>query len=231
QTTASTAQPSETTTTTTTTTNQPGPPVVSGGYVHDFTANGTSSNFYTITGNLSTSKGTVDYNGLKLTQCLKMESATNITFNAESAGKLTLVFVEPAATIKIDGTKYTSSGDGTITVDLKAGSHTVTKADTANLFYMVYSAEGTTTPSGNNLMGDANEDNKVNISDAVLIMQSIANPEEFKISAQGKLNGDVVDNGGGLTNIDALAIQYVEIKTITSDTFPITAIELDALGQ
>ncbi|MDE6101915.1 MAG: polysaccharide lyase, partial [Ruminococcus sp.] len=229
QTTASTAKPSDTTTTTTT--KQPGTPVVSGGYIHDFTANGTSSNFYTITGNLSTSKGTVDYNGLKLTQCLKMESATNITFNAESAGKLTLVFVEPAATIKIDGTKYTSSGDGTITVDLKAGSHTVTKADTANLFYMVYSAEGTTTPSGNNLMGDANEDNKVNISDAVLIMQSIANPEEFKISAQGKLNGDVVDNGGGLTNIDALAIQYVEIKTITSDTFPITAIELDALGQ
>ncbi|MDE6665059.1 MAG: Cohesin domain protein [Ruminococcus sp.] len=79
--------------------------------------------------------------------------------------------------------------------------------------------------------GDANCDGNVNISDAVLIMQSISNPEEFKVSAQGKLNGDVVDNGGGLTNIDALAIQYVEIKTITPDAFPMTSADLDALAS
>ncbi len=226
--TQTTAPTNSTTTTTTTTTATNKPPVVAGGYVHDFTANGTSSSFYTITGNLSTSKGTVNYNGLTLKQCLKMESATNITFNATAAGKFTLVFAEPAATIKIDGTKYTSSGDGIITVDLKAGSHTVTKADSASLFYMVYSAEGV---SSNNLAGDTNEDGKVNISDAVLIMQSIANPDEFKIKEQGKINGDVIDNGNGLTNMDALAIQYVEIKTITTDSFPMTSVELDALSQ
>ncbi len=222
--------PSGSTTTTTTSSTKPVIPPVTGGYVHDFTANGKTSDFYTITGNLSTSKGTVNYNGLTLTQCLKMESATNVTFNATSAGKITLVFAEPAATVKIDGTKYTSSGDGTITVDLKAGSHTITKADAASLFYMVYSAEGTA-PSGKTLMGDANENGEVTISDAVLIMQSIANPDEFKITAQGRLNGDVVDNGNGLTNMDALAIQYVEIKTITSDELPMTAVELDALSQ
>ncbi len=79
--------------------------------------------------------------------------------------------------------------------------------------------------------GDVNEDGKINISDAVLIMQSIANPDEFKVSEQGKLNGDVVDNGNGLTNMDALAIQYVEIKTITNESFPLTAEELDALNK
>ncbi|MDE5771552.1 MAG: cellulose 1,4-beta-cellobiosidase [Ruminococcus sp.] len=79
------------------------------------------------------------------------------------------------------------------------------------------------------MWGDADVNNEVNISDAVLIMQSIANPDQYKISPQGKLNADVVDNGGGITNSDALAIQYVEAKTITNEAFPMTAAELDAL--
>ena len=81
------------------------------------------------------------------------------------------------------------------------------------------------------LWGDANLSGDVTISDAVLIMQSIANPDEFKVEPQGKLNGDVVDNGSGLTNVDALAIQYVEIKSITTDAFPMTSTELDALAK
>lgn len=109
------------------------------GYVHNFTAAGKQSSFYTITGNLSTSKGTVTYNGLTLTQCLKMESATSIKFTAPAAGKLTLVFVESAGTVKVDGTKLTAS-NGVVTTDVAKGSHTVTKADTANLFYMVYTS-------------------------------------------------------------------------------------------
>ncbi|MBO5104542.1 MAG: glycoside hydrolase family 9 protein [Ruminococcus sp.] len=80
------------------------------------------------------------------------------------------------------------------------------------------------------LWGDANVDGKVDISDAVLIMQSIANPDKYIISDQGKLNADVIDNGGGITNSDALAIQYVESKTITPDNFPMTSAQLDALG-
>lgn len=211
---SSTAKPSGSTTTTTT---NGGGTVVAGGYVHDFTANGKTSDFYTITGNLATSKGTVNYNGLTLTQCLKMESATNITFNAQSAGKITLVFVEPSATVKIDGTKYTASGDGIITVDLKAGAHTITKADTANLFYMVYSAEGgnsgttTTQPNTEVLFGDATCDNEVNVADAVLIMQCLANPNEYKLSEQGKKNADVCNVGDGVTAMDALSIQKIGI--------------------
>ena len=110
-------------------------PDITGGIVHDFTASGKTSQYFTINGNLSTSKGTVEYAGKILTQCLKLESSTSITFTMASAGKVTLVF-NPTASCKIDGEKYTSSSNA-ITVELEAGQHTITKADSTNLFYIV----------------------------------------------------------------------------------------------
>ncbi|WP_456313889.1 pectate lyase family protein [Pseudomonas shirazensis] len=106
-----------------------------GNEIHNFTASGKTSSFYDITGNLSTSKGTVTYNGLTLTQCLKIESSTSITFTTTQPSTLTLVFVESAATIKVDNVDKTASG-GIVTVSLAAGSHTIAKKDTANLFYI-----------------------------------------------------------------------------------------------
>ena len=61
--------------------------------------------------------------------------------------------------------------------------------------------------------GDANCDGQVDLSDAVMIMQALANPNKYGIDGtaehhlteQGKLNGDM--NGDGLTVSDALAIQ------------------------
>ncbi|MDE7138141.1 MAG: 1,4-beta-glucanase [Ruminococcus sp.] len=78
--------------------------------------------------------------------------------------------------------------------------------------------------------GDADESGKVELNDAVLIMQSIANPDKYKLTEQGKLNSDVVDNGKGITNSDALAIQYIESRTITTDDLPMTSKELEALN-
>ncbi len=113
-------------------------------YVHNFTESGKDSSFFSITGNTSTSKGTVSYNGLTLTTCLKMESSTNISFTTTAASTLTLVFnADNSSNVKVDGTKYTLS-NGILTMDLAAGSHTITKADTANLFYMAVAVEGTT---------------------------------------------------------------------------------------
>lgn len=221
--TTTTTTTSTTTSSTTTTTTGSDPKPVVGGYVHNFTENGTESSYYTITGNLSTGKGTVEYDGKKLTQCLKLESATNITFKAANAGKITLVFAEPAATIKIDGTKYTASGDGIITVDLAAGDHAVTKADTANLFYMVYAEQSTPNPNPDIVWGDANCDNQVDMSDAVLIMQANSNPDKYglngsdptHITEQGMLNADVYENGtSGVTNQDALSIQKWRLELI-----------------
>lgn len=115
----------------------------SGDEIHNFTASGKTSNFYSITGNLSTTKGTVTYNGLTLTQCLKIESSTNISFTTAQASTLTLVLIEPSAVIKVDNVDRTAS-NGIVTVSLAAGSHTITKKDTANLFYMSTAYSGST---------------------------------------------------------------------------------------
>ena len=74
------------------------------------------------------------------------------------------------------------------------------------------------------LYGDSNCDGKVNISDAVLIMQALANPSRFSetgydqyhITSQGKINADCESAGNGLTNKDALAIQQLMLELITS---------------
>ncbi len=71
--------------------------------VHNFTTSDANSSFFVISGNLASNKGTVTYNGLTLTQCLKMESSTSIKFTAPSAGKLTLVFGESGKNVKING--------------------------------------------------------------------------------------------------------------------------------
>ncbi len=110
--------------------------VVEGDEVHNFTESGLSSSFYTISGNLSTSKGTVTYGDLTLTTCLKIESSTSITFTTTASSTLTLVFNDDFdGDIKIDDTSYTAS-DGILTVSLDAGSHEITKDDSCNLYYM-----------------------------------------------------------------------------------------------
>ena len=84
--------------------------------------------------------------------------------------------------------------------------------------------EDPTKPStGDILWGDANCDGKVDLSDAVMILQSISNPDKYgvngssdsHITAQGVLNGDVYANGTGLTPQDALSIQKYVAELIT----------------
>ena len=63
--------------------------------------------------------------------------------------------------------------------------------------------------------GDANNDGQVDLSDAVIIMQSLANPNKFGIKGSdnhhitevGYANADVTGNNDGVTTEDALAIQ------------------------
>ncbi|MCR4795793.1 MAG: carbohydrate binding domain-containing protein [Ruminococcus sp.] len=55
--------------------------------------------------------------------------------------------------------------------------------------------------------GDANIDGLVDMSDVVAIMQSLANPNKYFLSDQGKYNGDVSEAGAGITSNDALSIQ------------------------
>lgn len=53
--------------------------------------------------------------------------------------------------------------------------------------------------------GDANEDGKTTISDAILVMQSVANPDKYQLTDQAMFNADF--NGDGITSLDAYMIQ------------------------
>ena len=55
--------------------------------------------------------------------------------------------------------------------------------------------------------GDANGDDNIDMGDAVIIMQSLANPNKYQLTEKGKFNGDVYEAGGGITTNDAVAIQ------------------------
>ena len=67
--------------------------------------------------------------------------------------------------------------------------------------------------SSENIKGDANCDGQVDLSDAVMIMQALANPNKYGIDGtaerhlteQGQINGDI--DGDGITVGDAQAIQ------------------------
>lgn len=115
------------------------------GYAHSFTESGTASDFYTISGNLSSSKGEIVYEGLTLTKCLKIESSTSIVFVAPKAGKLTLVFGgnlnAAGKKIVFDGIYYTIDATQILTLDISEGTHSIAKGDSINLFYIVYSPE------------------------------------------------------------------------------------------
>lgn len=126
---------------------EPTDPVIpAGGVTHNFTTNGLTSDFFTITGNLSTSKGSVTYNDLLLTQCLKMESATLISFTTEEETTLTLVFLasESGKRVKINDENKTTDSH-IFTIDLPAGTHTIKKGDTMNLFYMAVTPQNAST--------------------------------------------------------------------------------------
>ncbi len=75
---------------------------------------------------------------------------------------------------------------------------------------------------GDVLWGDTNCDGKVDLADAVLIMQYGANPDTYGlnkadgVSDQGAINGDVYENGSGLNNMDALQIQKFKLGLISS---------------
>ena len=72
--------------------------------------------------------------------------------------------------------------------------------------------------------GDANCDGNVDLSDAILIMQALANPDKYGIGGtaekaltdQGRLNADVDPSVSGLTGDDALRIQLFLINKVSS---------------
>lgn len=64
--------------------------------------------------------------------------------------------------------------------------------------------------------GDSNCDGSVNLADAVIIMQYLANPVKYGIADQGLINADVNRTGDGVTSGDAFTIQQYVLGIIDS---------------
>jgi len=129
---------------------------VAGDEIHNFTLSDKTSTFYNISGNLSDTKGTVSYAGLTLSKCLKIESATKITFTIIKEAILTLVFNETFnGKIQINGTNYNASS-GILSLTIPAETYEITKTDVANLYYMsiAYTAADS---SGEDTSGDTTD--------------------------------------------------------------------------
>lgn len=114
--------------------------VLPGDETHNFTTDGTASTFYTISGNLATKEGSIEYNGVTLSQYLKIESSTTISFTPEKDGTLTLVFNSNSSgkTLTIDGNDITIPSDGIVAVDLTAETEYTIKRKSGEsyLYYM-----------------------------------------------------------------------------------------------
>ena len=107
-----------------------------------FTDSKPSSSIVTVSGNYATNKETATIDGTSYSTCVKMESATNISVTVDKKVTMTLYFssADSKTNAKIDGKKpaevnaVIDSTAKTMTVTLDAGSHTITKQDTCNLF-------------------------------------------------------------------------------------------------
>ncbi|MRX66361.1 Por secretion system C-terminal sorting domain-containing protein [Flavobacterium resistens] len=183
----------------------------SGDEIHNFTTSGKTSSFYTITGNMNSTDGSVTYNGLTLTKRLKIETSTSISYTTTSASTLTLVFDSNfTGTIKVDNVSYTASA-GIVTASITAGSHTITKGSVANLFYistaynsgstlrMTKTAEVTAEPETSKVVLYPNP-----VSDILYISKSTQTIEEVLIY---NMSGTLVKSAGKDTeNIDLSAL-------------------------
>ncbi|KOS69716.1 pectate lyase [Lysinibacillus contaminans] len=104
--------------------------------VQNFTEYGKDSSYFIIQGKLGADKTGISYSGLLLTDYLKIETSTSISFATDSISTLTLVLNSDFSKyILVDGVKY-KANEGLITVELEAGDHTITKGDAAKLYYM-----------------------------------------------------------------------------------------------
>jgi hypothetical protein len=118
-------------------------------------------------------------------------------------------------------TKATTTTTKATTTTTKATTTTTTKATTTTAKPVTTT---TTAPVSGGKKGDTNCDGKVELADAILIMQSLANPDKYgekgsdskHLKAQGKINGDVDKSTEGLTAGDALKIQEFLLGKISS---------------
>lgn len=91
------------------------------------------------------------------------------------------------------------------------------------MYKAVYSAEAPISPteaSGGVKYGDANCDGKIDISDAVAVLQYTANKTKYPLTDEGIKNADT-DGESGITGSDAIVIQKIDAGLIDPEELPI----------
>ncbi len=118
------------------------------------------------------------------------------------------------------GSNYSPKPDYDKVMSIKVNASVVTTTATTTVAPVIT----TTTVAGPAVTkyGDANCDGEVNMADAVLIMQYLANPNKYGLNgtgtshmtAQGLANADVYDSGDGVSSADALSIQKYLLQLV-----------------
>lgn len=126
------------------------------------------------------------------------------------------VFAKPAETTTETTTTTTTETTTTTTTTETTTTTTETTTTTAETTTTTTTttAETSETKKFSVMIGDVNCDEKVDVSDAVLLARFIAEDAEANITAQGKINAEC-DGNEGLTGDDAIAILKYIAKLIS----------------
>lgn len=192
--------------------------VVSGNVIHNFTSSGKTSSFYSITGNMNSTAGTQNYDGQALTARLKIETATRISYTTTAASTLTLVFntgftgkikltLGTDITVTANTTSYTAV-NGIVTIpNIPAGTYTISKGDTTDLYYIKTSYA--TLGLGNNVQSP-----KLN-----LYPNPVANNLYLSSSDQKIENVAIYNLTGALVKTISNEVKSIDVSDLTSGNY------------
>lgn len=155
----------------------------------DFENGSTDNTFFNITGNIAKNKGTVTYKGKTYNKCLKMETSTEISFNAQTNAKIVMVFNEDFnGNVKLDGSKYAAK-NGIIEMTVNAGTHKITKGDKANLFYLAYEQDNSQQTTKDNEQATTVTEPATN-EQATTVTQSTTKEDETSFSGDASASSE-----------------------------------------
>ncbi|EWM54826.1 hypothetical protein RF007C_10840 [Ruminococcus flavefaciens 007c] len=176
-------------------------------------------------------------NGISLNTFYSSGAKSNLDGGKSGGGTPVIVDKTTTTTSVTTTTTTTTTTSTTSTTSTTTTTTTTTSAPTTTSTTSTTTSTTTTTSpvttsttssdsknTGNEVWGDANCDGTVDLADAILIMQSLANPNKYGIGGtapkpltrQGQINADVDASTRGLTGDDAVRIQEFLIKKIGS---------------
>ena len=135
--------------------------------------------------------------------------------------KVEIMWILPDSIAGATPDKSIVNPEGNVVFGYYYGESDTITIDNVEVYYAEVPTEPTTEELKPTLLGDANCDGSVDMSDVVMVMQCTLNPKKYDVDGAsddhiteiGKINGDV-DGKAGLTPNDALIIQRFTLKLI-----------------